>query len=232
MPKTVKNPNTHLKARLDEFDEGYKKFTYLNGMKFGDVIELGCGGYTQTRNVMERINASINSITLVDPQLNIYKTIAGCSYASGSLLNLKTTLHSATTEEIADSLATESFDTVIHMNVLVYVRDAFKYLETMYRILKPGGMLLFHERWFDNPVVSSTCRTAGFDINIIQVTKKLLEHFLSFFDKEPYYSEEQTKYMISRSKEWCNWKDDETAFFVAVRKKQNAPKFISHYKEN
>lgn len=128
------------------------------------------------RNVMERVNVTVKTATLVDPQINVYKKIIGCSYSSGKLLNLNTTLYSKTTEDLNDSgsLASESFDTVIHMNVLVYARDAFVYLHTLYRILKPGGLLLFHERYFENHVVSSTCKTAGFDINIIQVSKKLL----------------------------------------------------------
>ncbi len=174
---------------------------------------------------MERVNVTVKSATLVDPQINVYKNINGCSYKSGQLLNLNTTLISRTTEEIKDSLATHGYDTLIHMNVLVYVRDAFVYLETLYRVLKPGGLLLFHERWFENSVVSSTCKTAGFDINIVQVSRKVLDHFLSFFEREPFFSEEQTKYMISRSKEWCQWRDDELGYFAVVRKKKDAPVF-------
>ncbi len=32
---------THLRVRLDEFNEGFKTFSYLKGADFGDVIELG-----------------------------------------------------------------------------------------------------------------------------------------------------------------------------------------------
>jgi hypothetical protein len=145
LPKTVKHNGTHLKARLDEFNEGFKGFTYLKGADFGDVIELGCGGYTQLRNVLERQPIEVKSVTLVDPQINVYKNIEGCSYASGQLKAMgktfPTTLHSKCTEDIPEVLVTEGFDTVIHMNVLVYARDAFKYLTTMYRILKPGKFI-------------------------------------------------------------------------------------------
>lgn len=41
LPKTANNAMTHLKIRLNEFDEGFKKFTYLEGTDLGDVIELG-----------------------------------------------------------------------------------------------------------------------------------------------------------------------------------------------
>lgn len=50
-----------------------------------------------------------------------------------------------------------------------------------------------------------------------------IDHFLSFFDKEPFYSEEQTKYMVSRSKDWCQWRDDELGYFAVLRKKKDGP---------
>ena len=58
----------------------------------------------------------------------------------------------------------------------------------------------------------------GFYVNVVQVSKELLDHFLSLFSKEPFFSSEQTKGQIFRSKEWCSWKDDELGYFVAVRK--------------
>ena len=63
--------------------------------------------------------------------------------------------------------------------------------------------------------------------HFIQVSKKLLDHFLSFFDREPFYSEEQTKYQIERSRDWCHGKDNERGFWVVLRKKKNAPSLLS-----
>lgn len=112
-----------------------------------------------------------------------------------------------------------AFDTVVVMNVLVYAKNAFTFLETVYDALKPGGLLLFHDRWFDDIVKSSGCKMAGFGKNVVQVPKGLLDHFLSFFTTEPFFSTNQTHGQIFRSREWCQWRDDEHGFFVAVRKK-------------
>ena len=79
------------------------------------------------------------------------------------------------------------FDTVIVMNVLVYSNNAFEFLETLHRVLTPGGLLLFHDRYFLNMVQSSKCKTAGFQSHMIQVVKPFLEHFFSFFETEPYF---------------------------------------------
>jgi hypothetical protein len=50
LPKT--RPS-HLKTRLLEFSDAYKQWHFLNGTNLGKVIEFGCGGYTQTRNILE-----------------------------------------------------------------------------------------------------------------------------------------------------------------------------------
>jgi hypothetical protein len=99
------------------------------------------------------------------------------------------------------------------------------FLIVLYIFAQKGGLLLFHDRWFPDPVTSSRCKTAGFDINIIQVSRTLLDHFLSFFEREPFYSEEQTQYQVSRSKDWCQWRDDEIGYWTVLRKKKNGPKF-------
>ena len=72
-------------------------------------------------------------------------------------------------------------------------------------------------------VKSSKCRASGFGFNIIQVSRHLLDHFVSFFDKQPFFSTNMTEGQIGRSRDWCNWDDKEEAFWLAVRKKISAP---------
>jgi hypothetical protein len=50
LPKT--RPS-HLKTRLLEFSDAYIQWHFLNGTNLGKVVEFGCGGYTQTRNILE-----------------------------------------------------------------------------------------------------------------------------------------------------------------------------------
>ena len=114
----------------------------------------------------QHVNVGITNVTFVEPLLEHFLTIPGCSYGSGRLVvkgvSYDTTLSNLTVEEFGRQRpAHQQYDTVIVMNVLVYARDAFEFLETVYHSLKPGGLLLFHDRWFEDSIKSSTCKTAG-----------------------------------------------------------------------
>jgi SAM-dependent methyltransferase len=115
----------------------------------------------------------------------------------------------------------ELYDTVIVMNVMVYSRNAFEFLETLYRTLKPGGLLFFHDRFFDNLESSSNCKMAGFLTHMIQVRGEFIEYFLSeeFFEHLPYYNTTQNEDQRRRGREWCPGNDLEMGVFAALRKK-------------
>lgn len=162
-------------------------------------------------------------MTLVDPQIFLYQKIKGCTYASGNYsVNFKeypTTLLGTTVEAFGRDLSTrQKYDTIIVMNVLVYALNAFDFLLTIYNSLKPGGLLLFHDRWFSDMVHSSTCKFAGFYTHIIQCSKGLLDHFLDSFPQREFYSTNQTHGMKMRNLHWCHGRDDERGYFVALRK--------------
>jgi len=222
--------HNHLLGRLDEFAEGFGMWHYLNKTNLGDVIEFGAGGYTQLRNILERTQGvTLSSVTLVDPLIHFYKAIQSCSFETGQLLvrgravaGGNTTLVESTVEAWgAANKGRGLFDTVICMNVLVYAQDAFKFLETLHGALKPGGLLLFHDRWFDNPAVSSACKMSGFMTNVLQLRPPLLDHFLSLFDTSLFYNTNQTIDQAYRSKHWCGTdRDNERGYFVAGRKKE------------
>ena len=159
-------------------------------------------------------------ITLVDPQIEDYLAIPDSSFHNGQLIVKKhiynTILSNSTVENFPKSL--KQYDTVIVMNVLVYALNAFDYLETLHSKLKINGILIFHDRWFDNWVKSSKCKTAGYYTNVLQVSKPILDHFLSFYELQPFLSTNQTDFQIMRSRDWCGWKDDERGYWAVVKK--------------
>ena len=169
LPKASMNTYNHLRKRLDEFGESFDQFRSINGSNLGNVCEFGAGPWTQMRSIMSRVNVTVNSITLVEPQIHDYRKIQGCSYQHGHLLGLPTTLVAKPVEDFGKE-NTIQFDTIIDMNVLVYVQDALSYLTTLYNSLKMYGILIFHERWFNDSVKSSKCKSAGYNHNVIIIT--------------------------------------------------------------
>ena len=217
LPKASWNSYNHLRQRLDEFAESFDEYRVLNHSYLGNVCEFGAGGWTQLRSIMSRVNVTVDAVTLVEPQMQEYRKIKGCSYQHGQLLGLPTTLVPKTVEEFGKE-NTVQFDTIIDMNVLVYVQDALVFLTTLYNSLKMNGTLIFHERWFPDSVKSEKCFTAGYGHNVIQVRKPLLDHFLSKFSTDIYINTNQSSHQINRSKGWCQWQDDEIAYWVVAKK--------------
>ena len=95
-----------------------------------------------------------------------------------------------------------SFDTVVTINVLEHCEDAFEYMHRMHRVLKPGGLLIFHERVYDNfwkvldPVTHSS-EVAGW--HPLRVKRKLVDTLLKHYEVQ-LYSVDLTREMVKRKR--------------------------------
>jgi SAM-dependent methyltransferase len=144
-------------------------------------VELGCGPFTQTYNILQGRNAE--SITLVDPLLNEYLNHPHCRYdkliipsvtgqAPGSLQKPHLIASPAEDFEMKGL-----YDTAIMINVLEHVRDAKKVMENLVSCLQTGGVLIFHDRTYDGLDI-----TKIYDVgHPIRITSKFLEPFLKQF---------------------------------------------------
>ena len=154
----------------------------LNGRDLGHFVEIGCGPFTQTTFMRSKIpDARFHSITLVDPLIYKYlQHVDNCNYKDGTLDKTAVTLISAPSEQLRFR---HEFDTLLTVNVLEHVRDAFAHLELVYNALKPGGILIFHERWW-NTYVPSQEKAANYKqwlYHPVRVRKPVIDHFLSKF---------------------------------------------------
>lgn len=107
----------------------------------GNVIELGCGPFTNTLHIIGSRKAA--SITLLDPLIDDYvRDHPHCTYKDGKLGNIPVTTAASAAE---DYKTKQKFDTVIMVNTLPHCKDCMAVFATIRRILKPKGYLVFHE---------------------------------------------------------------------------------------
>jgi SAM-dependent methyltransferase len=143
----------------------------------GDVVEVGCGPYTQLQSMMPA-DATAASITLVDPLVEAYASrVKGCTYRHGRLLGRRATRDAtrgsaprcdATRPRPARPAARSPrrsvtllaraaeelglvgvADTLVLVGVLQSVRDVLQTLQAAANALRPGGLLIFADRVFD-----------------------------------------------------------------------------------
>jgi len=173
--------------RASEHERGFAHFAVLKTHAFGRVLEIGCGPYTQLKTaVASAFSGSppgLQDIVLLEPNgKNYMRQVAHCSYRNGTLLGKPVTLLAIGAED----LDIEGMDTVISINVIDHVQDALAMLRNTHRALKTGGVLIWHDRWFDTPF---GCRdqVQNFEVTLHPMRPRfaLIEHFLTHF--EPLY---------------------------------------------
>lgn len=117
--------------------DGYKALPE----KLGHVIELGCGPFTNMRNILPGRDPS--TVTLLDPMVHAYRdNHPNCAYQDSRLCGY----HALTEPTAIEDFETDiQFDTVIMINVLHHCQDVHKVFNWINTHLKTGGYLVFHE---------------------------------------------------------------------------------------
>ncbi len=103
------------------------------------------------------------------------------------------------------------YDTLMSINVIDHVWDAYQFLSNIYNALKPGGILIFHDRFSPTPIYLNSALGPGHWYHPIRVSKKIFNHFFDQFE-EIYLFEGLTRGMIER-------KCGEVGFYFIGRKK-------------
>ena len=123
--------------------DGYKALPE----KLGDVIELGCGPFTNLRLILPERTAGV--VTLLDPLASEYLTLhPNCAYKNRMLGDIWVNLVSWPIEAADDptiDMRDHRYDTVILINVLTHCQDTQKVSDWINTHLKKGGYLVFAE---------------------------------------------------------------------------------------
>jgi SAM-dependent methyltransferase len=173
--------------RIEDHLAGFKEYEAISG-NLGDIAEVGCGPWTQLGALLDKRkdHVSLKSITLLDPGIEGYlKDVPTVAYKDKKLRGHDVTLLSVGAEALSQ---TNAFDTVVFINMLEHVEDAFQVLTNTHRALRVGGLLIFAERWWDHYKFETPVSSDGKDgqadhlLHPIRVKRLVLEHFLSHFE--------------------------------------------------
>ncbi|GMI02210.1 hypothetical protein TrST_g14275 [Triparma strigata] len=175
----------------DRIDEHLKDFSnYVSvgadGNNLGNFIEVGTGPWTQSLTMMKARGFSVNKYVIMEPgAINYAANTPGTVYRDGQIdgFDGKTVVINAGGEHL--DLFYEAFDTVMIVNVLEHVLNGASILRNLYNALKPGGLLIFQDRWWDQEGAPGSER-AEMDMDVlfhpIRMKKVVFEQFLSGFE--------------------------------------------------
>lgn len=159
----------------DRSAEHFEIFKGYQDLKsdLGHVCEIGCGPFTQLKTIIKGRTAT--RVTLLDPLLRSYQGLKHCPYRKNSFAGIQTSLRQEMAESLTDFAV---FDTIVCINVLEHVMDAFLVLDNLKRSLKAGGTIVFGERAYPDFDPHFTF-DAGHPIH---VKGKVLDDFKSNFN--------------------------------------------------
>ena len=191
----------------------FDQFKAVKGILLGRILEIGAGPFTQTENMLKKIQRyggmhAVHSITLADPLLSFFRThVPKCPYKDGTLFGFPTHFISSVGEDL--QLSAE-YDTVIMINVLEHCHDALRVLENLHAAVRPRGVLVLSERWYDTKWARYEKEGKPFwDIlHPINIKRSVIEYLLSRY--EPLYRRDFSYE--------GNYLTDEGVYFIGSKK--------------
>lgn len=129
------------KHRGDDWNAWWKErfdnYAFLPD-EIGNVIEVGCGPYSNVRLMVDR--CKMNHIVLSDPLIRTYVKFK-LTFVRDMYEKAACTLDDHPLEDLP--FKDDNFDLAVMINVLDHVRDANACMENFYRVVKPGGLVIF-----------------------------------------------------------------------------------------
>lgn len=140
---------THaLGATCDRSEEHASCFNHYRCLpeNLGTMLEAGCGPFTQVAMILGSGHTA-DFVMLVDPLASEYLKHPNCAYKNKMMGGKQIGLLSCPIEDFQQS---RYFDTAVCVNVLEHVVDADVAMWNITSSLRLGGLLVFHERSWDN----------------------------------------------------------------------------------
>ncbi|CAB9505521.1 expressed unknown protein [Seminavis robusta] len=176
----------------DRYNDHFQGFAQYKCVPrdLGHVVEFGAGPWTQIRGLLSlRPDVKVKSYTVLEPGADFYiESVASCTYKTGKLSKHPDTSNFHDFPVFVKSSLGETamttnlqFDTVMVSNVIEHVQNAVDFLHGIHKSLKPGGLLIFHDRYYSYPEAAD--KVLGRNVfHPIRLTQRFFDLFLADFD--------------------------------------------------
>lgn len=174
----------------------------------GHVVEIGAGPYTQSQTILNHSKKKMKSITLIEPMAFQYiNKVKNYFYGNGAFANISSTILGIPAEDLSLDI---QFDTLVMVNVIENVYDAFSILDKAIRMIKPGGFFVWHECiWNNYQGFARSKYDLEFKLHPIRLKSVVADVIMQQFDRLYYANDTQEMrrlrnegvYFIGRKKE-------------------------------
>jgi SAM-dependent methyltransferase len=173
--EVIEDRNTHHFALFDYL-------MMVNERRFARAIELGCGPFTNMRLAASALK--VDTIELLDPLMPRYMDHPHCTYRSGQLR-----LHDGRMAPIAAAYAMPiedlqpegTYDLVLLINVIEHCIDVDRIFSSIWNMLAPGGVFVFHDKYFDVAEVAETILSEYDTAHPLKPDRRVIDSFLERF---------------------------------------------------
>jgi len=146
--------------------------------KIKNVIELGCGPFTNLRTLYHLLPA-LEEVHLLDPLLEDYLNHVNCTYKNRNFMWYKTITHNCPIEEYSDD---KKFNLIIMNNVLEHCFDIKIIFNKINEMLDTNGLFVFHDVCYDENSVIDWVDNTYDSGHPLKLSDKYLDNFLSNFE--------------------------------------------------
>ena len=163
----------------------FNNYDSLKSYKFENVIELGCGPFTNLRIILQDIK-TVKKISLLDPLIKEYLKHPNCSYKDGVLLGTPVKIINSPIEEF---VPIEKYDLVVMNNVLEHCYDIPKIFNIITSLLNDRGVFVFADVAFNSEqvrIISEKQYDAGHPIRVEEnyLYQFLTKYFRPIYEKK------------------------------------------------
>lgn len=182
----------------------FNNYKSIAGYKVKKYIELGCGPFTNSRFILEKIQA--DNVHLLDPNINEYLHHKNCVYRDGKLHEKKIWIENSRIEDMF--ILQPVYDCVVFINVMEHCQEAGMVLDNIYKMLKLDGVLIFAEACIRSEKIKWVAENICDAGHPLRISIEYYENWLSKF--EPIYKK-QFSGLYNQ-----NWRED--IYFIGRKK--------------